>query len=257
MVPDQSTGGEALNYFDMTKSRISFYIRYKNSGTADTTVINFALSGYSGLSNSIVRNYGSSEITNHLSQPESGDSLLFIQASPGTFALLNVPSLTGLSNRVINRAEIIVDQVYSPNTLDNIFPAPLNLYVEVKDSSINNDQYIPIPCDFSSNELNSGFQYLGGQRANITNSSGQSIAEYHLNITRYVQSIVTKGKKNLTLKLSAPDYVTNTSTYVDWCGQGIGPFSVMRNYSAEGRVVLNGTNHTPTRVRLHVVYSKL
>ena len=257
VVPDQSTGGEALNYFDLTKSRMSFYIRYKNSGTADTTVINFALSGYSGLSNSIVRDYGSSEITNHLSQPENGDSLLFIQASPGTFALLNVPSLSGLSNRVINRAEIILDQVYSPNTSDDIFPAPVNLYVEVKDSSIDEDQYIPIPCDFSSSELNSGFQYLGGQRAIITNSSGQSIAEYHLNITRYVQSIVTKGKKNLTFKLSAPDYVTNTATYVDACGQGIGPFSVMRNYSAEGRVVLNGTNNTSTRVRLHVVYSKL
>ena len=257
VVPDLLTGGEALNYFDLTKSRLSFYIRYKNSSTVDTTVINFALSGYSGLSNSIVRNYGSSEISNHLSHPENGDSLLFIQASPGTFALLNVPSLTGLSNRVINRAEIIVDQVYSPNTLDDIFPAPVNLYVEIKDPSINNGQYIPIPCDFSSNELNTGFQYLGGQRAFTTNSSGQSIAEYHLNITRYVQSIVTKGKQNLTLKLSAPDYVTNTSSYVDWCGQGIGPFSVMRNNTAEGRVVLNGTNSTPTRVRLHVVYSKL
>lgn len=257
VVPDQATGGEALNYFDLTQSHLSFYIRYKNSSTTDTTVVNFALSGYSGLSNSIVRNYGSSEITNHLSQPASGDSLIFIQASPGTFALLNVPSLTGLSNRVINRAEIIVDQVYDPNSLNDIFPPPVNLYVEVKDSSINNSQYIPIPCDFSSNELTTGFQYMGGQRSFTTTSSGQSIAEYHLNITRYVQAIVTRGKQNLTLRLSAPNYVSNKTSYVDWCGQGIGPFSVMRNNSAEGRVVLNGTNSTPTRVRLHVVYSKL
>lgn len=257
VVPDQSTGGEALNYFDLTKSRLSLYVRYKNSSTLDTTVINFALSGYSGLSNSILRDYGSSEIANHLSQPVNGDSLIFIQSSPGTFALLNVPSLDGLSNRVVNRAEIIVDQVYSPNSLNDILTAPANLYVEVKDSSINNDKYIPIPCDFSSNELNTGFLYLGGQMAMTTNSAGQSIAEYHLNITRYVQSIVTKGKKNLTLRLSAPNYITNTASYVDWCGQGIGPFSVVRNNPAEGRVVLNGTNNTPTRVRLHVVYSKL
>ncbi|MEO8822178.1 MAG: DUF4270 family protein [Ginsengibacter sp.] len=256
VVPDQSTGGQALNYFDLSQSHLSFYIRYKNSSTADTSVVNFALSGYSGLSNSITHNYGTSEITNHLSKPESGDSLIFIQASPGNFALLNVPALTGLSNRVINRAEIIVDQVYSANSLNDVFPAPVNLYVEIKDPSINNGQYIPIPCDFSSNEIQTGFQYLGGQRSFTTNSSGQSIAEYRLNITRYVQSIVTKGKQNLTFRLSAPHFIVNTATYVDWCGQGIGPFSTIRNNSAEGRVVLNGTNDTPTRARLHVVYSK-
>lgn len=255
-IPDQSTGGEALNYFDFTKSRLSFYIRYKSSSKADTSVVNFALSGSSALSGSIVHNYGSSEIINHLSQPETGDSLIFIQATPGNFALLNVPSLTGLSNRVINRAEIIVDQVYSPNSLNDIFPAPANLYVEIKDPSINNGQYIPIPCDFSSKEIQTGFQYLGGQRTFTTNSSGQSVAEYNLNVTRYIQSIVTKGKQNLTFRLSAPSYVVNTDSYVDWCGQGIGPFSVIRNNSAEGRVMLNGTNNTPTRIRLHVVYSK-
>ena len=211
----------------------------------------------SGLSNSIIHDYGTSEITNHLGEPETGDSLIFIQASPGNFALLQVPALTGLSNRVINRAEIIVDQVYSPNSLNDIFPAPVNLYVEVKDPSINNDQYIPIPCDFSANEIQTGFQYLGGQRSFTTNSSGQSIGEYRLNVTRYLQAIVTKGKQNLTFRLSAPNVINNEATYVDWCGQGIGPFSVLRNNPAEGRVVLNGTNDTPMHIRLHVVYSKL
>jgi hypothetical protein len=257
VVPDESTGGNALNYFDFTTSRLSIYMRYKNGGTADTNVVNFALSGYSGLSNSIVRNYGSSEITNHLSQPASGDSLVFIQTSPGTYAILTVPALTGLSNRVINSAEIIVDQAYSPNSLNDIFSPPANLYVQIKDPSINNGKYIPIPCDFSASELQSGFQYMGGQMKTTTNSSGQSIAEYHLNITRFVQSIVTKGKQNFTIKLSAPHYITNTGTYVDWCGQGIAPFSVSRNTEAAGRVVLNGTNDTPTHIRLHVIYSTL
>lgn len=257
IIPDSSTGGEALNYFDLTQSHLSFYIRYKSGGTADTSTVDFALSNYSGLSNSIIHDYGSSEITNHLSHPESGDSLIFIQTSPGNFAFLDVPALTGLSNRVINRAEIIVDQVYSSTSMNDIFPAPLNLYVEVKDPSINNGQYIPVPCDFSANEIQTGFQYLGGQRYFTTNSSGETIAEYRLNVTRYLQSIVTKGKQNLTFRLSAPNFIVNSTPYVDWCGQGIGPFTVMRNNSSEGRVVLNGTNNTPTHARLHVVYSKL
>lgn len=254
IVPDRATGGQALNYFDLSSSRLAMYLRYANGGTADTTMVNFTLTGLSALSNSIVRDHGASEITNHLSQPQKGDSLIFIQTSPGTYALLNIPDLTGLSNRVINRAELIVDQAYSPNTLDNVFSAPANLYVEIKDSSVSN-KYIPIPCDFNANEIQTGFQYMGGQRTIITNSAGQSIAEYHLNLTRYIQSLVTKGKKNFTLKLSAPNYVVNTATYFDWCGQGIGPFSTIRNFEADGRVMLNGTNNTPSHIRLHVVYS--
>ena len=257
LVPDQSTGGQALNYFDFTTSRLSIYMRYTNGGTADTTVVNMALSNYSGLSTSIVHDYGSSEISHHLSRPASGDSLIFIHAGPGSFASLNVPSLSGLSNRVINKAEIVIDQAYSANTFNEIFTPPQNLYVDILDSSISKDQYIPIPCDFSATELQTNFQYQGGQMIATTNSSGQSIAEYHLNITRYVQSMITKGKQNFTLRLSAPYFVTNTLTYLDWCGQGIAPFSFLRNDAADGRVMLNGTNDTPTHIRLHVVYTKL
>ncbi|MGN6247149.1 MAG: DUF4270 family protein [Ginsengibacter sp.] len=256
IVPDATTGGEALNYFDFTTSHLSFYIRYKKGGTADTTVINFALSGSSGLANSIVHDYSGAEIANYTMHPASGDSLLFIQTSPGNSALLNVPALSGLSNRVINKAEIIVDQVYDPSSLNDVLYAPQNLYLEVKDSSISQDHFIPAPCDFTASEIQSGFQYLGGQKI-MTNSSGQPVAEYHLNITRYVQSVITKGKHNLTLRLSAPFYVTNKQTYLDWCGQGIAPFSVKRNDAADGRVVLNGTNNTTTHIRLHVVYTTL
>jgi len=257
IVPDEATGGQALNYFDFSTSHLSLYLKSTNAGTADTSVVDFALTGLSGLSNSIIRERGSSEITNHLSHPVDGDSLLYIQTSPGTYALLNIPGLTGLSNRVINRAELIVDQVYSENSLDDIFDAPVNLYVDVKDSSLVPDSYIPIPCDFSGTELQTGFAHLGGQLNTITDNSGQSIAEYRFNISKYLQSIVTKGKKNLTLRLRAPDYVTNNATYTDWCGQTIGPFSTPRNNVADGRVKLNGTNNTQTRIRLHVVYSVL
>ncbi|MEO6906117.1 MAG: DUF4270 family protein [Ginsengibacter sp.] len=256
IVPDETTGGQALNYFDFSTSHLSLYLRSTNAGTADTSVVNFALSGLSGLSNSVIRDRGTSEITNNLSHPANGDSVLYIQTSPGTYALLNIPGLNGLSNRVINRAELIVDQVYSSNSLNDIFDAPVNLTLDVKDSSLVNGKYIQIPCDFSGTELQTGFAHLGGQLKTVTNA-GESIGEYRFNISRYLQSIVTKGKSNLTLRLSAPEYVTNTSTYNDWCGQMIGPFSVPKNNIADGRVKLNGTNGSTTRIRLYVVYSML
>ena len=258
IVPDETTGGQALNYFDFTGSRLSIYLRYKNAGVADTSVIAFGVTGSSGLSNSLVRDRGTSEITQHLSHPANGDSLIYIQTSPGAYALLSIPGLNGLSNRVINRAELIVDQVYSTNSLNNIFNAPINLYLDVKDSTLNTGNFTPIPCDFSSTELQTGFQYLGGQLKTVTDSSsGEQRGEYVFNISRYLQSIVTKGKSSLQLRLSAPDFVTNTTTYTDWCGQTIGPFSTPRNNVGDGRVKINGTNNTPTRIRLRVVYSKL
>lgn len=257
IVADEVTGGQALNYFDITTSRLSMYVRYTNSGKSDTTSIDFALSGSSGLANSVVHDHGASEITNHLDHPVGGDSIIYIQTSPGTYAILNIPGLNNLSNRVINRAELIVDQVYSSNTLDNIFDPPVNLYIDVKDSLLVNGSYIPIPCDFSGSELQTGFASMGGQLKNVTNDAGQPIAEYRFNISRYLQSIVTKGKPNLSLRLSAPYFVINKATYTDWCGQAIGPFSTPRNNVADGRVKLNGTNNTSTRIRLHVVYSVL
>jgi hypothetical protein len=151
---------------------------------------------------------------------------------------------------------LIVDQVYSANTLNNIFAPPVNLYVDTKDSTLSPD-YIPIPCDFSGNELQTNFAYMGGQIKTSTDDAGNSIGEYRFNISRYLQSIVTKGKSNLTLRLSAPDYIVNKTTYNDWCGQTIGPFSTSRNNVADGRVKLNGTNNTQTRIRLRVVYSVL
>ncbi|HSV11047.1 MAG TPA: DUF4270 family protein [Hanamia sp.] len=257
IVPDEATGGQGLNYFDFTASRLSIYLRYKNATVADTSVINFAVTGSSGLSNSLIRDRGTSEITKHLSHPATGDSLIYIQTSPGTYALLTVPGLNNLSNRVINRAELIVDQVYSTNSLNNIFSAPINLYLDVKDSSLNNGSYTPIPCDFSATELQTGFQYMGGQLKTVTDSSGQQIGEYVFNISRYVQSVITKGKSSLRLRLSAPDFVTNNTTYTDWCGQTIGIFTTPRNNLGDGRVKINGTNNTPTRIRLRIIYSKL
>jgi hypothetical protein len=261
IVPDETTGGQALNFFDLTTSKLAMYVRYTNASgaTKDTSVINFTLTGSSGLSNSVIRDRGTSEVTTHLSHPAGGDSLLYIQTSPGTYAMLNIPGLNNLSNRVINRAELIVDQAYSNSDLDNIFDAPVNLYLDTKDPSLNNgNNYVPIPCDFSSSELSTGFAYLGGQLKNVTDSStGQQVGEYVFNISRYVQSIVTKGKPDLTLRLRAPDYIGNTTTYTDWCGQTIGPFSYPRNNIGDGRVKLNGTNNSPKRIRLRIVYSVL
>jgi hypothetical protein len=258
IVPDQATGGQALNYFNLTSAstRLAIYLRTSLSNVKDTTVVNFPMTVYSAESNSIIHDRGTSEITSHLSHPLAGDSLLYIQTSPGSYAQLTIPGLSGLSNRVINRAELIVDQIYSPSALDNIFTAPVNLYLDTKDTSTNGT-YIPIPCDFSSSELSTNFSSMGGAAKLIPDGSGNLASQYTFNISRYVQSIVTKGSNNAVLRLSAPYYIVNHTAYADRCNQLIPSFSFQRNDIGEGRVKLNGTNNSPTRIRLHIVYSTL
>ena len=257
IVGNQATGGQALNYFDLTSpnTRLSFYTRSSKANVKDSSVVNFPLTVRSGQANSIVRQRGNSEITNHVSQPAGGDSLIYIQTSPGSYALLRIPELSGLSNRVINRAELVVQQDYSLSSLDNIFQAPVNLYLEIKDTTTG--KYFPIPCDFSQTELSTKFGHLGGAAKKITDGSGNSVNQYTFNISRYVQSIVTKGKSNSILRLSAPYYIVVPTAYIDNCNQGIPAFSFPRNNIGQGRVRLNGTNNTPTSMKLRIIYSVL
>lgn len=255
VVPDDATGGQALNYFNLASasSRLSIYVTSRRDTTRDTTSINLRFTSLASQANYIEKDRDASEVTQHLGEIAEGDSLVFIQAMPGgTYAKLNIPSLTGFPNSVINRAELIVEQVYDPAAAN--FAAPRMLYLDIPDSS---GKYIPIPCDFSTSQLQSGFTYLGGKAKKVTDNQGHQVARYTFNLSRYIQSIVTRKEENTVMRLRAPFYIENMTTYVDRCGQGIGLFSYPMNNPADGGVKLNGSNGDSTRIRLHVIYSKL
>ncbi|MEO5501735.1 MAG: DUF4270 family protein, partial [Ginsengibacter sp.] len=258
IVPDETVGGQALNYFALSNpdTRLSIYIRTSKGAVKDTSVLKLTFNQYSNEANSILRTRGMSEITTHLSQPVNGDSLLYIQTSPGAYAELSIPGLSGLSNRVINRAELIVEQQYSSSSFDNYFVPPQMLYLDTKDTAIAG-QYIPVPCDFSVNELTTGFSYLGGHPTDVSDGSGHMVKQYIFNLSRYVQNIVTLNSNNAVFRLSAPYYIVNTNLFTDKCGQTVPTFSQPLNNIAVGRVKLNGSNNTPTRIRLRIIYSVL
>jgi hypothetical protein len=258
LVADQLFGGNSINYFDLgnTDTRLSFYLRSSLNNVKDTTRIDFPFTIYSGEANSVIRERGTSEITNNVSHAPAGDSIIYIQTSPGSYAELKIPGLGGLSNRVIHRAELIVEQVYSGLSSDAYLTTPNYLYLDRKDTSISG-AYRPIPCDFTTTSGTPNFSYFGGIKKLINDGSGHQVSQYVFNISRYVQSIVTKGVKNATLRLSSPYSITNSIPIVDECGNGIAPFNFPLNNIADGGVKLNGTNNTSTRIRLHIIYSTL
>lgn len=257
VVADATTGGQAINYFDLNSedTRLSIYTRSSKANVKDSSVLNLYFTSLSGQANSIIRERGSAEISAHLSHPAEGDSLIYIQTSPGSYAQLVIPAISGLSNRVINRAELIITQEYSPLGFDKIFTPPSYLYLDVFDSS--SGTYSPIPCDFSQQELSNNFSHLGGRAKSVQDASGNMVSQYTFNISRYLQSIVTKGKSNQVLRLSAPYYVTIPKAYTDNCGQIIPIATFPRNNIAEGRVRINGTNNTAGSIKLRLVYSVL
>ncbi len=254
---DQAFGGNALNYFSLTDdhTRLAMYFSSKTDNK-DTIVYNFVLSQFSGHANSITRDRGTSEITNNLTHPPSGDEFIYIQTSPGSYAELNIPGLSNLSNRVIHRAELIVQQAYSPDPSDETFAAPRLLYLDTKDTSTNG-RYIPVPCDFAIVSQVPNFTYLGGIKSPYSNGQGQALSQYNFNVSRYVQSIVTKGSNNAVFRLRAPYDIVNNSSYLDRCSQLVPFFDVTTNNVAEGRVRLHGTGSSANKVRLRIVYSVL
>ena len=258
VVPDVNFGGNALSYYNLgdTNTRLAVYFKYTANSKTDTTVINFRLTTTSIATNNIVRNHVGAEISNHVSHPPAGDDAVYIQTTPGTYAELKIPGLSGLSNRIIHSAELIMEQVYSPAPTDGYFTPQGLLYLEAKKTDTT---YIPIPCDFnvSSGQPNFGRFGFGGVRTTAKDASGNTISKYTFNISRYVQKIVTKGITNYTLKLSAPDFIINKTGFFDECQQGISPFNVSVNNVAVGRVKLGGGNNPNYRMRLRIIYSNI
>jgi hypothetical protein len=180
IVPDAAfAGSNALTYYNLSDSntRLSFYITYKRTGLADTSVVNnFRVTGgLTASANNIIRNRAGSEISkfNILNHPTTGDTVIYIQTTPGTSAELKIPGLVGLSNRIIHRAELIMDQVYSAS--DNKYFTPPNyLFLDLKDT---NKVYRSVPCDFSaSTGQPDNLRSFGGYRTLVKNANGDSIS---------------------------------------------------------------------------------
>ena len=97
------------------------------------------------------------------------------------------------------------------------------------------------------------FGTLGGKPFKKTVGS-QTINAYNINITRYVQGIITRGEDIFDLYLYAPydEYVTGTKT--DW-----NYYSVYSGFNqlATGRVRVGGGNNKLQPMRLRIIYSNL
>jgi hypothetical protein len=255
IIPD-STIGNALIGLSLTdtNTKLAIYYRYDKGGVLnkDTVVRYFRFSGTSSDANLVIRNYNGGQIAGYFGGATE-DNLVFLQNTPGTFATIKIPGLSTLTNRVVHRAELILEEVYDPSDL--LFTPPSYLFLDAYDPSVSKYRTIPYDLGFDlSGNLNAGsFGMIGKQ---TVDASGNPISVWKFNLSRYVQHVVTKTEPAYDLRLSAPHVVKDmykaSSTALDVLQQ----FNVTP-VIAKGRVRVGGGNHPTQKMRLHIIYSKI
>ena len=253
------TSGNAVMGFTLgnTNTKLAFYYNYPKvgGGGRDTTVTYFYFTTSSAAANYVKRDYSGTPVEAAVGGINP-DPFIYVQNTPGTFATLKIPDLAGLSNRVVHRAELIMEQVYHP--LDTVFTAPDFLYVDVYDSAIS--RYRTVPYDFQFSGTGSpNYQSFGMIPMHTADLSGNKVKVWKFNISRYVQHVVNKSLKLYDLRLSAP--------YVGRSVYGIPPDVIelpaflINPTIVKGRVRLAGNTGpadiNPRRLRLRIIYSKL
>jgi len=270
------SGANAIMYVNLadTSTKLEVHFRKKSkTGVIDTTFQSLSLNarntppgtsepGPSSVANYIVRNRAGASI----SAPAAGEH--YLQATPGSYVNLNIPGLSTLSNRIIHRAEIIIQQIPHNTILDEILSAPPILYLDLKDTTTA-DNWKPIYYDLNSGEgydpdsklgygyfPTGGIDYFsfGGYRRAGADKFSNPIKYYNFNISRHVQRIVTNHTTNYNFRLYAPYEV-----FYPQLGNALYPAQKVpiANNLAAGRVKIGGGNNPNYRMILRIVYSNL
>ncbi len=273
-----STAGNALMYVNLldVKTRLEIYVRKKNTGTGklDTTYNSFGVLSFSSniayITPSASSNFVSRSYPANVLNPAPRE--LYLQTGPGTFATLSIPGLTAMSNRVVHRAQISIEQIPENSVTDSIFSIPAYMYLDLKDTGTL--KWKPLYLDLNPNtrydpDFKSGFpyfpgsgeidyNYFGGVARKKTNAIGEKVWYYDLNVTRYVQQMVTKGSPNYELRLF-PGFSTVYPQY----GTSTNPAAIipLNNPLALGRIKVKSGNYPDpekkVKMRMTIIWSKL
>jgi hypothetical protein len=242
----------AFGLVNNPKTKLAIYYRYTKGGKTDTTVSYFQFTGASAQHNFIDRfNFTGTPLAAATATPGE-DNLVYLINAPGSFAKIKIPGLQNLDNRVINRAELIVEQVYDP--MDLTFTPPEALMLDVYDSTLGTYKFIPF--DFAvdqSGVIDPGF---GSYGQNATDGSGNSVRVWKFKLTRYIQSLVTKKEKVNQFRLFTHRSATEP-IFVPTTGGNTYLSAIINSQYAFGRVRVGGGNHPTQRMRLRIVYTKI
>lgn len=261
ITPEQNAGNALLriNLLD-TNTKLAIYYRYdRRDSLSDTTVTYFRTNNYTcGSSNYIVHDRTGTDIPSFLSGTNANDSLLFLDANPGIYAKILTDSLALLPNKIIHRAELIIEQVPDElHPLSDTYFTPPALFLTPYSTDSMRRFALPHDVIISGGVFSNPISFGCFPSKKVDPVTQQTYYVYNFDMSLYVQGIVTKHEKVYPLILYAPsnDYIlpTETSPYYAYVytGSTTGPLNV----PAIGRVRVGGGSNTKHRMRIHIVYS--
>jgi hypothetical protein len=263
---------QAIHYFGLgTGSEIQFFYRKMNNGKEDTTITTFGATSRSAHAVKVTHDRSGAEMNNFLTQNTTdGVSQLYVEATPGPMVSIVIPDLKALTNRVLHRVELRVTELPGNGSspyLSQLLP-PRALYLDAEDEN-RPGVYRGIPYDldpfskYYCYPVNGPyFTYFGGiPKTQVID--GKVCNEYIFNITRFVQSVITRKEEAFKLRLSAPYYMiyNECASPNPAFPPNIFPFQANGSFIhriAESRIRLAGSSHPNPRLKMQVriIYSK-
>jgi hypothetical protein len=247
-----SAAPNALAYFGLTgnaSATLTIFMKIQKNGQIDTVMQSFGFSSAANRNSAnLVKRTPGNNWQTYLNNGNPSDDLVFIQSTPGSVTTVKIPGLDNLSNRVIHRAELVMEKI--PSLQENIYTPPPLLFID----AINNtgDSTFTIRGDFVF--TGQGLLYDVGSLEGLYRNN-----KYMFNLSRYVQTIVTRKLRNHTLRIYAPYAVR---PYFENDKGSTTPFLpgvefVINTPIAANRVVVGGGTHPTNRMRLRIIYSKI
>jgi hypothetical protein len=245
-------GGNVFTYFnlrDVNKTKLTVYFKvFHTNGIHDTLSYDF-FHATNGQSNPVTGTPGGNWAA---SLNGGADDKVYLQTAPsGSYTAITIPALGNFPNRIVHRAELIVEKIPSAN--DVTFTPPSRLILDRRGGRTPDTTAMLFRDLVVNGDGSLDFTTFGGNL--------RSDNSYRFNITRHVQGIITRKEPNDTLRIYAPLrtelYAPGFTSSLNPAGTGI---ITINPPIGNGRLVAAGGSYAvdpARRMRLRIIYSRL
>lgn len=255
--PVNKTGNAVIgiDLLNTNNTKLAFYYRYNNGTATIDTVEYFSFTATSASANYIKRDRIGSQLQTYIGGT-APDNLVFLQNTPGSYARIRLPGLSTVNNRLVHRAELIMEQVWDNS--DQLFAPPFYLFLDAYDAARQVYRTIPFDLNIGTNSVYNAASF-GMIGRKTKDAAGKEITIWKFDLSRYIQHVLNGTTPNYELRVSAPFFLKDIySTGAAGISTEVAQtLPVINPASTKGRVRIGGGNHASQKMKLRIIYSKI